>query len=83
MGASAYILRVSESYPLTCIYHFIDFGGVWSQGFHCVIMIQCLLNLIKNSIWRAVVIVWYLDLQLSMQSVPITTNVVSLNSTHG
>jgi hypothetical protein len=26
------------------------------------------------------VLVWYLDLQLSMQSVPITTNVVSSNS---
>jgi len=26
-----------------------------------------------------VVLVWYLDLQLSMQSVPITTNVVSSN----
>ena len=30
-----------------------------------------------------VVIVWLLDLQLPMQSVPITTNVVSLNPTHG
>jgi hypothetical protein len=28
-----------------------------------------------------VVIVWWLDLQLPMQSVPITTNVVSSNST--
>ena len=31
----------------------------------------------------AVVIVWSLDLQLSMQSVPIITNVVSSNSNHG
>ena len=30
-----------------------------------------------------VLIVWYLDLQLPMQSVPITTNVVSSNLTHG
>ena len=30
-----------------------------------------------------VVIVWVLDLQLPMQSMPITTNVVSLNSSHG
>jgi hypothetical protein len=30
-----------------------------------------------------VVIVWYLDLQLLMQSGPITTNVVSLNPAHG
>jgi hypothetical protein len=29
-----------------------------------------------------VVIVWYLDLQLSMQSAPITTNVVSSNPAH-
>jgi hypothetical protein len=31
----------------------------------------------------AVVIVWSLDLQLSMQSVPIITNVVSSNTNHG
>jgi len=30
-----------------------------------------------------VVIVWYLDLQLPMQSVPITTDVVSSTSVHG
>jgi hypothetical protein len=30
-----------------------------------------------------VVIVWWLDLQLPMQSVSITTKVVSSNSTHG
>jgi hypothetical protein len=29
------------------------------------------------------VIVWYLDLQLHMQSVPITTDVVSLNLDQG
>jgi len=28
-------------------------------------------------------IVWYLDLQLPVQSVPITTEVVSLNPAHG
>ena len=28
-------------------------------------------------------IVWYLDLQLPVQSVPITTNIVSLNPVHG
>ena len=28
-------------------------------------------------------IVWYLDLQLTLQSVPITTKVTSLNPTHG
>jgi hypothetical protein len=31
----------------------------------------------------AVVIVWYFDLQLHVQSVPINTNVVSFNPTHG
>jgi hypothetical protein len=30
-----------------------------------------------------VVILWYLDLQLPVQSVPVTTNVVSLNPPHG
>ena len=30
-----------------------------------------------------IVFVWLLDLQLHMQSVPITTKVVSLNHTHG
>ena len=30
-----------------------------------------------------VVIVWLLDLQLHMQSVPITINIVSLNPAHG
>jgi hypothetical protein len=30
-----------------------------------------------------VMIVWYLDLQLPMQSVPFTTNFVSLKPTHG
>jgi len=29
------------------------------------------------------VIVWYLNLQIPMQSVPITTEVVSANPTHG
>ena len=36
-------------------------------------------NFIQGAVM--VVIVWQLDLQLPMQSVPITTNVVSLNST--
>jgi len=30
-----------------------------------------------------VVIIWYLDLQLPVQSVPITTKVVSSNPVHG
>ena len=30
-----------------------------------------------------VVIAWYLDIQLPVQSVPITTNVVSLKPAHG
>jgi hypothetical protein len=31
----------------------------------------------------AVVIVWYLDLQHAMQSVPVTTKVLSSNLVHG
>ena len=30
-----------------------------------------------------VVIVWYIDLQLHLQSVPITTNIVCFNPAHG
>ena len=35
--------------------------------------------------WGAIVvmIVWYVDLQLPVQSVSITTNIVSFNPTHG
>ena len=42
-----------------------------------------LLYMLPPNICRAVVVViiWYLDLQIPMQSVPITTNVVSSNST--
>ena len=29
------------------------------------------------------VIVWYIDLQLYLQSVPITTNIVCFNPAHG
>ena len=36
----------------------------------------------SNQIWAAM-IVWQLDLQLPVQSVPITTKVVSSNPTHG
>jgi hypothetical protein len=43
-----------------------------------------ILILIKPQICiGAVVVVWKLDLQLPVQSVPITTNVVSLNPIHG
>jgi hypothetical protein len=34
-------------------------------------------------LWIRVVIIWKLDLQLPVQSVPITTNVVSSNPVHG
>jgi len=43
-------------------------------------------NLDKNQKLKGaiiVVIVWYLDLQLPVQSVPITTNVVRSNNIHG
>ena len=36
----------------------------------------------KVSIYMVMIVCW-LDLQLTMQSVPITTNVVSLNPAHG
>jgi hypothetical protein len=38
-----------------------------------------------GGVWRTfvAVIVWWLDLQLNMQSVPITTDVVSSNLNHG
>jgi hypothetical protein len=32
---------------------------------------------------RGVMIVWYLDLQLPVQSVPLTTNIVRSNPVHG
>jgi hypothetical protein len=37
----------------------------------------------SNTMGAVVVIVWLLDLQLPMQSVPITTDVVSSTSVHG
>ena len=40
-------------------------------------------GLSENSRAVVVVIVWWLDLQLPEQSVPITTKVVSLNPVHG
>jgi len=39
----------------------------------------CLLHKVVG----AVVVVWVLDLQLPVQSVPITINIVSLNPVHG
>jgi hypothetical protein len=46
----------------------------------------CILPLYNGQIPQGdvmVVIIWELDLLLSMQSVPITTNVVSLNPANG
>ena len=55
--------------------------------------VYLLVFLYFNTLWKCfiyhiigavmVVIIWQLDLQLPMQSVPITTKVVSLNPTHG
>ena len=40
--------------------------------------------IIRNLVARVVVMIaWFLDLQLPMQSVPITTNVVRSNLAHG
>jgi hypothetical protein len=60
--------------------HFV----AWINHF-CSIMIYVLTGRTEEYgfyplIWEVViVIVWYLDLQLPMQSVPITTKVVNLN----
>ena len=43
--------------------------------------IHFLILIVKGVV--VVVIVWYLDLQLPMQSVPITNNVVSSNPAQG
>jgi hypothetical protein len=45
----------------------------------------CSLLKISYWLWGAIVamIIWYLDLQLPMQSVPITTDVVNLNLDKG
>ena len=40
---------------------------------------DCLMSMRKGG----AVVVWYLDLQLPMQSVPITTDVLSLNLDQG
>ena len=39
--------------------------------------------LLSTIFWGDLVIVWWLDLQLPVQSVPITTKVVSMNPFHG
>ena len=43
--------------------------------------IQCFLDNIQGTV--EVMIVWQLDLQLPMQSLPITTNIVNSNPDHG
>jgi hypothetical protein len=45
----------------------------------CITEIQ----MIENNRAIVVVIIWLLDLQLPIQSIPITTKVVSLNPVHG
>ena len=47
-------------------------------SFICTFLVICMY---KGAVM--VVIVWWLDVQLPMQSVPITTKVVSLNAAHG
>jgi len=50
----------------------------------CGILCFTFYNVIQKTIGAVVaVIVWYLDLQLPMQSVPITTDVVSSNLDQG
>ena len=52
------------------------------QNMLCVALYYCLFQSVFTEIGTVVVvIVWYLDLQLPMQSIPITTKVVSYNPT--
>ena len=46
-------------------------------------LLNCFLKIKHYSDAAVVMIIWYLDLQLSMQSVHITTKVVGLNPAHG
>ena len=46
-------------------------------------LLNCFLKIKHYSDAAVVMIIWYLDLQLPMQSVHITTKVVSLNPAHG
>jgi hypothetical protein len=53
------------------------FGCLFVRSSQTDIRIRILIGVVL------VVVVWWLDLQLSMQSIPITTNVLSSNPTHG
>jgi hypothetical protein len=49
----------------------------------CLKPVQLQIQMIENNRAIVVVIIWLLDLQLPIQSIPITTKVVSLNPVHG
>jgi hypothetical protein len=49
------------------------------RKWYYIFIIESPISILSSFTWAAVVIVWSFDLQLPMQSVLITTNVVSLN----
>jgi hypothetical protein len=50
---------------------------------HCIYIIVQIKHFLHGRASGAILVVWYLDLQLPVQAVPITTKVVSLNPVHG
>jgi len=58
---------------------FCYYGNVTSRFKIVQSGIKSIFNFIKLPVLGAIVVVWLLDLQLPVQSVPITTNVVSSN----
>ena len=67
----------------------IQLNLLMSTRLSCYTNIVTQLQLLLCTIWESqiyigtVVVIWQLDLQLPMQSVPITTKVVSTNPVHG
>ena len=76
------------------ISHSIEYETCWLICLHSLVQ-QCFIFWLMADIWNYLgvkarytrfiilnIIIWYLNLQLHMQSVPITAQVVSLNPTH-
>jgi hypothetical protein len=62
-----------------CCHFFLQYKCCSMKCFHFNFWVQALFSYFKIIRAVVIVIIWYLDLQLPMQSVPITINVVSLN----
>ena len=80
-----YLLLHSEKYlsPLKLIIIFIHFVIIYHSTFFCWQYLYVII-ITDNTVGTiVVVIVWQLDLQLPVQSVPIATKVVSSNPIHG